>query len=296
MRFWDELQPVGTNDESDGTRVNTTTSTATATRKRRILEAFGWALLIAFLWGIDTLSKISERANSGFGPDDFHLYSEQLTSGVAVLVMVIFVVYWTRLFPLRKDTWVPALIGHTAGSLLFAFGHFSLTVLQRIAAHVFVDHNYRWREDFAANLIVEYQKDIKIYLAIVAILTAYRYYRRTQDKHAGTERLPSRLVVQTGSGDAILSYGDILYLEAARNYVDVHTGTRSYLIRDTIAKLEERLADGSFVRCHRSFIVNLEAVAEIQLLDGAHKILLKNGTFVPLSRGYRSNFEASLQA
>ncbi len=265
-----------------------------SSRSRVALEALGWACLIGFFWGLDLLSKIAERESLGAGLDDFHLYSEQITSGVAVLLMVTFVVHWIRLFPLQKQTWISSAIGHVVGSILFAFGHYVLTVLLRAVVHLFADHTFIWRENFVTNLIVEFQKDVKIYVAIVAIASAYKFYRQTQNTPPDFGDRPDRLRVQTGSGEAWLNYTDILYFEASRNYVEVHTRERTYLLRETIANIDERLKPGQFVRCHRSYVVNTAAVAELKTIDGVPKIVLQNDVQIPLSRGYRQQFESSL--
>jgi two-component system LytT family response regulator len=129
-----------------------------------------------------------------------------------------------------------------------------------------------------------------------SIMSAYQYFRQVQ---AGTSVQPeagSRLVVQTGTGEAVLSWDDIFYVEASRNYVEVHTADKSYLIRDTLANIESRLARGSFVRSHRSYMVNLDRVSEIKSVDGGREIFLDNGAKVPLSRSYREAFRASISA
>ena len=231
------------------------------TRRRTLFEALGWAALIAFLWTADTFAKISYRNQTGYGKDNFHLISEQVTSAAAVLVMVLFVVYWLRLFPLQKDRWASVIIGHTVGSIIFAFGHHTLMIIQRVAVYAFRDLTYRWQGGFASNLIVEYQKDIKIYVGIVAVMSAYQYYRHTQSKPTPRVEFANRLVVQTGTGEAVLTHDEIDYIEASRNYVEIHAGGKAYLIRDTFANIEKMLAEGFFARCHRSYIVNLNKVA-----------------------------------
>lgn len=256
---------------------------------RRWLEAAGWIALVAVLWGADLLAKLAERDQAGFGKDDFRLVSEQVTSAIAALIMVLFVVRWLRLFPLRRDAWAAAIVGHTAGSILFAFGHFTLMVVMRIAWYGANGVHYVWREPFVANLVVEYQKDIKVYLGIVVIVTAYRLYRG----QSGAAAPPGdRLVVQTGKAERILRFDEIDYLEAARNYVSVHAGGHEYILRDTISNLLERLEAAGFARSHRSYVVNLEKIREIRTEDSRHRIVLDSGREVPLSRGFRDRFRA----
>ena len=102
-------------------------------------------------------------------------------------------------------------------------------------------------------------------------------------------------MVQTGNGETIVRFDQIDYLEAARNYVVVHADEQEYLVRDTLGNLEKKLTGGHFARTHRSFIINLDRIAEIRPTDvGKHLIRLAGGAEVPLSRGYRNRFKSQL--
>ncbi|MGB5621682.1 MAG: hypothetical protein WBN65_04230, partial [Gammaproteobacteria bacterium] len=146
-------------------------------RTRWWAEAAGWVVIVTVLWGADLLAKFGERDLSGFGKDNFRLISEQVTSAIAVLIMIAFVIRWLKLFPLKRSAWVPAVIGHTAGSIIFAFGHQSLMIAMRIPWYELNGRHYIWREPFVNNLFVEYQKDIKVYLGILLVASAYQLYR-----------------------------------------------------------------------------------------------------------------------
>jgi hypothetical protein len=259
---------------------------------RRWFETIGWMLLIAVLWTVDLFSKISERDQFGFGKDDFRLISEQVTSGIAVVIMIPFVLRWLRMFPLKKSAWAPAVIGHTVGSVLFAFGHHALMVAMRIPWYEFHGLRYVWREPFVNNLLIEYQKDIKIYLGILLVASLYGLYRGSGS--LARPQTEDRLIVQTGSGRSVLRFEQIDYLEGARNYVSVHAGDSEYIVRDTMTNLLESLATGPFARTHRSFIVNVDKIVEMRAVNGRNRIFLKNGADVPLSRGYRDEFEAAI--
>ena len=255
---------------------------------RTWLEAAAWVALVAVLWGTDTVAKYLAAQQSGIELDTFRLVSEQATSAVAVLVMVPFLVHWLKLLPLSLDEWPRLVIGHTVGSIFFAFGHFVLIVALRIPWYALNGRSYIWREPFVNNLIVEYQKDIKIYLGFVVLISAYQYYRR--GKSAEPQPYADRLVVQSGTGSSVLRLEDIDYLEAARNYVAVHAAGREYIIRETMTNLSRRLAGGPFERTHRSFIVNINRIREIRTADTGQRIILSSGAEVPLSRSYLDEF------
>jgi len=252
---------------------------------RRWLEAAAWIALVALLWGSDLLAKFSVREQTGIGLDDFRLISEQATSAIAVLAMIPFLIQWLKLFPPKLSGWPRVVIGHTIGSIFFAFGHFVLMVALRMPWYALNGRTYVWRDPFANNLIVEYQKDIKIYIGFVVVISAYQYYRRSRtaepQAHAG------RLIVQTGTGNSVLRLEQIDFLEAARNYISVHADGREYIVRDTMTNVLRKLSGGPFVRTHRSFIVNVDKIKEIRTVDAGQIIFLTSGEDVPLSRSYR---------
>ena len=81
---------------------------------------------------------------------------------------------------------------------------------------------------------------------------------------------------------------DIDWVEAAGNYVKLHVGRDTHLMRETMAGIEKLLDPSRFLRIHRSAIVNLDRVKEIQpLFHGEHRVILTDGTELTLSRGYR---------
>ncbi|MDX1406361.1 MAG: LytTR family DNA-binding domain-containing protein [Woeseiaceae bacterium] len=277
------MRLAGTNASIEGTSLSGNTATKSSLRK--VWEVAAWIALVAVLWGTDLLAKLSERDQFGVGKDTFRLVSEQVTSALAVLVMVLFLVEWLKLFPLSLKNWPRTVIGHTIGTVLFAFGHYSLMVALRAAWYALSDHPYIWRQPFVSNLVVEYQKDIKIYIGFVVVIAAYRYYQRSREPLA--QSAVNRLVVQTGSGDKVMRIEQIEYLEAAKNYVAVHSSGREYILRETMANMARKLPADSFVRIHRSFIVNVDQISEIKAADSGHRVILLNGQELPLSRNYR---------
>jgi two-component system LytT family response regulator len=106
-----------------------------------------------------------------------------------------------------------------------------------------------------------------------------------------------RIVVRSGGRILILRVEDIDWLEAASNYVRIHAGGRQYLLRDTMSNLEARLDPDQFVRIHRSTIVRLDRIKELEpLFQGDYVLILEDGTRLTSSRGYRDKLQAMLQA
>jgi two-component system LytT family response regulator len=80
-------------------------------------------------------------------------------------------------------------------------------------------------------------------------------------------------------------------MEAAGNYVKLHVGNETHLIRETMNGLEQQLNPQKFIRIHRSTIVNIEKIKELEpYFNGEYKLVLNNNMQLILSRNYRENF------
>jgi two-component system LytT family response regulator len=103
-----------------------------------------------------------------------------------------------------------------------------------------------------------------------------------------TPKPSERFAIKSGGRVLFINLSDIDWLEAAHNYVELHVGKQSHLLRQTLESIEARLASGKFVRISRSVIVNTERIKELQpLFHGEYSVLLHNGTQLTLSRRYR---------
>jgi two-component system LytT family response regulator len=78
-------------------------------------------------------------------------------------------------------------------------------------------------------------------------------------------------------------------LSAAGNYVEIHTGGKVHLVREPLAKLAAQLDAGEFIRVHRTHVVKLSFIAELQpMFHGDFELILRNGVRLPLSRRYKA--------
>lgn len=99
---------------------------------------------------------------------------------------------------------------------------------------------------------------------------------------------PSQLSVKNGEHTAFVRVNEIDYLEAAANYIVLHVGQQNHILRETLTSLEGRLSPKTFLRIHRSFIVNMARVSGVKpALRGEHVLALKNGKELPMTRGVR---------
>ena len=101
-----------------------------------------------------------------------------------------------------------------------------------------------------------------------------------------------RVLVRSAGRLALLRVDRIDWIEAEGNYVRLHVGPTSHLLRQTMAALDRQLDPARFLRIHRSTIVNLDRVKEIQpLFGGECAVVLDDGTELGLSKSYRSRLE-----
>jgi len=105
-----------------------------------------------------------------------------------------------------------------------------------------------------------------------------------------------RLVIKTGGRVLFLDTNEIDWIEAAANYVRVHAGKESLLVRESISALCQRLDSCSFVRVHRSIITNVSKIKELQPCNsGEYIVILKDGKQLPCSRSYRGELQHLIQ-
>ncbi|HXI53798.1 MAG TPA: LytTR family DNA-binding domain-containing protein [Candidatus Saccharimonadales bacterium] len=105
----------------------------------------------------------------------------------------------------------------------------------------------------------------------------------------------SRVAVKSAGRVLFLKAGEIDWIEAAGNYVNLHVGKESYLLRGRMSELEKRFDPEQFFRIHRSTMVNLDRVKELQpLFKGESIVILKDGQQLSASRSCSQRLQAFL--
>ena len=101
-------------------------------------------------------------------------------------------------------------------------------------------------------------------------------------------RPAARIPVRDGVRVHFVETTDLEYVTAEGNYVTLHAGGRESLLRETLAAMEARLDPGAFVRVHRSTIVRIDRVVEIEsVASGEYVLTLRGGATVTSGRSYR---------
>lgn len=142
----------------------------------------------------------------------------------------------------------------------------------------------RVRERLAANRALVTQEQLRSLLSVMETAAP-----------AARKEFPARLLVPNGSRDSFVNVTDIDWIEAADYYSCLHVGTRTLMLRESIRQLATTLDPQKFVRIHRSVIVNVDRISEIQR-DGRSEgaVLLHSGLRLRMSRrGWQDLIAAS---
>lgn len=105
----------------------------------------------------------------------------------------------------------------------------------------------------------------------------------------------TRIVFKSRGRILFLPVSEIRWIGAEENYVRLCTERETHLLRETMTHLEDRLDPHSFLRVHRSFIVNLQYVKEVRTdHDGESSVIMLDGQKIAMSRSYKSRILESL--
>ncbi|WP_202841900.1 LytTR family DNA-binding domain-containing protein [Luteimonas saliphila] len=228
------------------------------------------------------------------------------SSAILWAVLIPLIAGFTRRWPTHWDNWRQRLPLHVAASVAVSLAHVLGMVGLRVLAYRSqgVDYDFGpWPRE----LFYEYLKDVRSYAGIVLIIELYRLLLRRLQGEASflaapddapavesVER-PDRFLVRKLGREFLVAAGDIEWLQASGNYVNLRVRGHDYPLRSTIAGIEARLDPARFLRIHRSYMVNLDRLASIEPLDtGDARVHLDDGTVLPASRRYRAGLRERL--
>lgn len=114
----------------------------------------------------------------------------------------------------------------------------------------------------------------------------------------GERRTPplDRYVVRSGGRMTFVRHAEVDWVEAEGDYIRLHAGPKSWLVRETMASAEKNLGSRKFLRIHRSSIVNIDRIQELRSLEnGDYSVHLRDGQELRLSRTYREAVDRLMQ-
>lgn len=254
------------------------------------LFAFAGIMLLAAVANTQTVD--SDRARIGLPPLGWEVWLWELSSVAGFLALL-----WpaARLVRAMRPLGLAARAAlFAAASVLFSAAHVLIMVGLRKAVYWAAAREY----DFfhgrpLAVFVYEYRKDVIAYAGLVALLLLVARLSPSAPPPSGPAR-PDRIEVKDGARTLWLRPDEILFAEAAGNYVELHSARGPVLARATLAAMEAELAPYGFARIHRSRLVRRAAVAEIRSTpSGDFELVLEGGRTVMGSRRFRDRLDSA---
>ena len=187
-------------------------------------------------------------------------------------------------WPFRREN--PAAFAiHAALTLPYSLVHVVGMVVLRKLAYAIDGRGY----DFTGGhplitFIYEWRKDVVTYGLVALIFQLWRWRAQAMEKPAE----PGRIEIRDGGAAVFLDPAEIMFVAAAGNYVEFHTGGRVHLVRGTLAAWEEKLAGRGFARVHRSRLINRSRIRALKPTgSGDMEVTLDDGRTIVASRRYR---------
>lgn len=112
---------------------------------------------------------------------------------------------------------------------------------------------------------------------------------------ARAARMPERIAVRQSGRVLFIRADDIDWIEAADNYLVLHCGGKTHMLRETMSQAEARLCPAHFARIHRSAIVNTDRIRELRRwFRGDYQVILHDGTRLTLTKSHRARLDELL--
>jgi len=215
----------------------------------------------------------------------------------------------TRRFPVEGSTrWRHALI-HTISILCLSLA--LILIAQLLAGWLLTDRDPRLKSPLDRQIVADAPLLMLCMAAFVAAAHAVIFWRRAEQESllltrvrnqalqakdgAAAKSASTTVQVKTRGRTLLVPVGDIDWVETQGNYLALHIGSASHLIRETLANFESSLDPDRFARIHRTALVAIDRVQEISALsNGDASVRLVDGTQLRLSRNYRAGAAALL--
>lgn len=248
------------------------------------------ALFVVLHTIVNSTSLLDEIARDGGTTPSWVPWTLEISSAIAWTIAIPLIAIATlRLRPPRLS-WPATIAVHLLLTVAISLLHVAIMVALREQAYAMMGSEYRFGPDLGAELTYEWRKDAIDYVTIALTFAVIDWLARRSDVvPVAPAAEAARIEVRDGSRTIWLAPADILWAEAAGNYVELHTATGPLLHRATLSGLERELAPHGFARIHRSRLVRRAAVRAIETnASGDFDAMLSDGAKVGGSRRYRA--------
>ena len=207
------------------------------------------------------------------------------TSGLYFLAVSPLISALTRRNWPTGGPWVRKIAVHATASIVVSFAHVLTIGAARWAIYRLAGGRYDPLSPLG-DWPYEFRKDVLVYVTIVATYVAWRMLRAAAQPIAAVS--PDVLEVRDGTRRHFVALAEVVWIEAAGNYVELHRVGSRLLHRASLSEMERRLGSAGFVRIHRSRLVRREAVAATESKPtGDFLVRLRDGRELAGSRRYR---------
>ena len=268
-------------------------------RYRRWYEALS-LLLYALVTGvINIAANKSELHHLHLTYMPWEPYVWEYSSAMVVLIAIPGIVLFDRRRPITWSSWRINIVRHFLATIVFSAFKVGGTIVIRKIAYAAMGSHYDTGL-VPTGIGYDYLPDARLYLVALAIMYCYRFILSQLQGEARTfaepdvglpvdsiDR-PQRFLVRKLGKEFLIASNEIEWLQAQGNYVNLQVRGRAYPLRSTMTAVQALLDPEKFVRVHRSHIVNLDYLVEIEPLDtGDARLKLRDGSLVGCSRTYR---------
>ncbi len=253
---------------------------------------------------LNATSGIMEAQTGGrppVQPAEIWLWEFSSVFMVVVLSPAIGWMVWRIPPPLGSSApgWLRAIGIHIAAACVYSVVHVLGMVVIRQAGYATAGwpYDFSYQGDYVMPFLYEWRKDLLTYLSNAVLFWAWGLwlaYTAAQAKQNAPPPLTAdeRIEIRDGARVTLIEPGQIAWVEAAGNYVEIHVGGATHLARGTLAAFEEKLASRGFVRIHRSRLINRARIAAFKPTpSGDLEITLDDGRIVAGSRRFRAGLE-----
>jgi hypothetical protein len=255
-----------------------------ADRRQDLLFWLVLLLVLGIFLTFNVLNVVEERRRDGHPVPVWEPAVWEATSGVVVMAAApIIMALARRVWPVRAPRLRNLAILAAAG-LIFSLVHVLAIGAMRWAIYHLVGGHYDPLSPLG-DWPYEARKDLFGYLAVVG---SYVTWRELADRTPQAAARPEVLEVRDGARRHFVPLDEVVWVEAAGNYVELHRGGSGLLHRASLADMERRLQTAGFVRIHRSRLVRREAIAAVESKPtGDFTVRLRDGRELAGSRRYR---------
>lgn len=255
-------------------------------------------------------SMIRQGASRGFANLPRHLVPWLLCAYCWALLTPLVIRLASR-FPFAKGRFLNAFIAHTPAAVVFAL--VQLALYSAVASLLSGSGISRAISLYRELVVEEFHQSVLVYALIIAIYSAHYFLFRSDRIETtqlavaeGEEKVEqlvtppveylSRVSIKVNGRIVLLNIDDVEWIASEGNYIRLHSTGKTYLLRETMDRIEKKLDPDAFVRLRRSTIVRIDQIQELHPASkGEFEVRLKDGTRLSSSRRYRKNLQTVLK-